>query len=272
MDGSRTLEGYNSTNPNIRAIASRLETFTLNDADSLPRHVLLLINIASFAKGLKEQGLQREAIVEGAVTEGKRVAFEDQEARFSNIKQKLSDAADLFLNDSELAIASCKAFIDFRAGMAKSDEQKKETRDQYGEALQRILSGVGTSETTVAPRKLDPVAEMLIESTKDNRVLLARVTELVGILNYYHVRGEAMIRSNPNYPPFAVEWRVVHEFAEGNGYAYARLEPATIEQARKLMREKPDTVNVLFNNLDKDAYKEARELLEKALGIEKMPA
>jgi uncharacterized coiled-coil protein SlyX len=99
---------------------------------------MILVNVASRAEELRVAaevlGNSTDGIPESAAKFGSRIVFTDKEERSLDLPQKANKAANLFINNRELAMAACNAFIRISAV-----NRNGFTVGTYERALQEII-------------------------------------------------------------------------------------------------------------------------------------
>jgi hypothetical protein len=136
----------------IAAGAERLCRIMPGDQGGTSWLATFLVNVASRAEELKTGGMSIEEIPEIAAQFGKELFrdFPHILTEFSDLPQKAANAASLFINNRQLALDSCNAFIRTRA------EDYFDVRDgtyegtmyeaAYKDALQEIIRAVNPTE------------------------------------------------------------------------------------------------------------------------------
>jgi FtsZ-binding cell division protein ZapB len=145
-----------------------------DDIADAARHIMVLVNVASKAEELRANGESIEKAVEGAARFGWHVTAEDRDLRYSNLPQKATDAANLFMNNRQLALDACDAFIRIRVNHRKlrgyGDEQ--DFGAEYRAAVQKIIDTVECSDDSKGlQRKETAVPEETDEIRKENNEL-----------------------------------------------------------------------------------------------------
>lgn len=136
--------------PNQKVVdaAQRIRKLMPDDESWTPRHVMILVNVAGKAEELRAEGKSREEITDRAAEFGKRIAFEARDERFYDLPQKAAQAARLFMNDRQLALDVCEAFIQIRIEHRKSaglDDDVQRFEVAYKEAMQEIVKAIESS-------------------------------------------------------------------------------------------------------------------------------
>jgi hypothetical protein len=139
----------------IADAAQRINMLMPNDDNGASRHIMILVNVVSRAQELRAEGRPVKEIPEIAAQFGKRIAFYAQDERLLDLQQKATNAATLFLNNRQLALEACEAFILVRIEHRKlrglGDEQ--DFGASYEDAVQRITRAIESPKVSVAPRK-----------------------------------------------------------------------------------------------------------------------
>jgi hypothetical protein len=143
---------FNGMEKQIAEAAQRIIGLMPNDIDAAPRHIMILVNVAGRAEELRIKGNAVEGIPKSAAEYGARVAFDAQNDRYFYLRQKAADTARLFINNKQLALDACEAFIQIRIEHRKlrglGDE--KNVGDDYRNAMQAIINAIELSEVADA--------------------------------------------------------------------------------------------------------------------------
>jgi hypothetical protein len=147
--------------------ALRIGRLMPNEENEASKRITILVNVVSSVEGfvisraneLRAEGRSekeiRKEIVESAAQFGKRMAFYAEDERLSDLPRKTIKAAVLFVEDMQLALDACEAFVQVRIKHREwrglGDEQ--DFGYAYRKAVQEIVRAVEPSRVPVAPRK-----------------------------------------------------------------------------------------------------------------------
>jgi hypothetical protein len=153
------MERFVAETQRVVDAAHNLIKLMADDAADMPRHILILVNVASKAEDMRTEGMPMRKILESAAEFGVQMAFVSPlEERHSNLTEKAVKTAQLFIYHRELAMDVCAEFVQSRKNLANYSAwpwpEGPMYEKEYNAAVQEIVKAMlPVVRMPVAPRR-----------------------------------------------------------------------------------------------------------------------
>jgi|GEM_PF-5062163 hypothetical protein len=194
----------------VEAAANRINGFIFSEKDEqVLKHAVILINALAAAQILLKEGNQLiSTITEGASLTAMNVALVDQRLRYYDFNKKISDAAELIINNKELAADTIRNFIRKRTGIWPRDHRVM-LDQEYEKAYRSILEATNNSAYEEESKRVsapNQYTEPILKKLGGNEGLRVSVAEMVSLLSYYSEHRSEHSAQNAEYLEFVYDW------------------------------------------------------------------